>query len=279
MIGLGVAGNLLSELILQIGGESIFDLSSQDTLILSERNWFRLALMINHFTMFLCAALIFGYLYHRNTFLEYLKIFNEPPWLIIAFWSIVILFSYPVVGYLTKINEAIPLPDWTSGAGADTFKILGNVLHMEHPIELLIALILVGILPALGEEFIFRGIVQQKLTESISNPHLAILIASLLFGLTHMQLERLLPLTFLGLLLGYSFYYTKSLIVPIVLHFLNNSLQVVSLYILAENDISKIEEVPNIPIYQVLVSLLLTFAALIYAKSRSTEWNESRSPA
>lgn len=277
MLGIGIAGNLFSELLLQIGGHSIIDLTNDQDVSVGERNWFRVALMINHFSMFLLAALTFGHIYYRGTFTWYLQLDKEPSVNIVMLWGIAILFSYPLVGFLTKINESIPLPQWSFNEGMDTFKILGLVLNMEHLTELPITLILVGLLPAIGEEFIFRGIVQQKLIENFKNPHVAILLAAILFGLTHMQLERLLPLSFLGVLLGYSFYYTRSLIVPIVLHFLNNSLQVVSLYIIGMNDLSQIKEVPDISVFQAVLSILLTLAACMYAISRSTESNEPRS--
>lgn len=276
MILMSIVGSLISEGLLMIYGTNTRELVAIESMNLSDRSWFRMTLIINHFAMFLGAALIFGRIYHANTFLHYIKTFKDTTWAIILLWGVVILFSYPFVGWLTQINEMIPLPEWAKSGQDNAFQILANVLNMEYFLEFGVSLILVGILPALGEEFIFRGIIQQKLITSWKNPHAAIIFASLLFGLTHMQLERILPLSFLGLLLGYSYYYSKTIIVPVVLHFFNNSLQVLSLYILGPEQLLSLDEPPSIPIYAAVLSIILTFATLFVAKNRTKELDESR---
>lgn len=271
MIGIGLVGNLIAEGILQLFGYSLMDMVHATNLSLSERMWLRGALIINHMTMFLIAAIVFGRIFHRKQFLQYIKTFNEPNWTIIGLWGVAILCSYPVVGLLTELNMSVPLPEWARSGQDDAFALLNNVLKMEHPLEFLISLFLVGLLPALGEEFIFRGIVQNKLIESFKNPHVAILIASILFGLTHMQLERILPLAFLGLILGYSYYYTQSIMVPVVLHLLNNALQVVLLYSRGEIDPSMIESVPDLSAVAIITSALFTFGLVYVAKNYSVD--------
>ena len=73
MIGVGICGNLISEGLLYVGGYSTIKLLEQDQMTFSERNWFRLALIINHFSMFLGAALVFGWVYYRNRFLHFIR--------------------------------------------------------------------------------------------------------------------------------------------------------------------------------------------------------------
>ena len=276
MICIGVLGNLISEVLLYIGGYSTLTLLEQDHLTFAERNWFRLALIINHFSMFLGAALVFGWVFYRNRFLHFIKADQDTQSDLILYWGLTILCCYPIVGYLTQVNELIPFPTWATSGQENAFKILGNVLQMDDIGEFLIALILVGLLPALGEEFIFRGVVQQKLQESITNPHIAILLASVLFGLTHMQIERILPLTFLGMMLGYAYHFTQSMIVPVILHFLNNSIQVLSLYIIGIEGLENLQEAPDIPIWAVIISILLTLSLFRVAMQRSIERNEPR---
>lgn len=91
-----------------------------------------------------------------------------------------------------------------------------------------------------------------------------------------MQAERLLPLMFLGLLLGYSYHYTKSLWVPIVLHFLNNTMQVTALYISGMNGKPDIDEVPELPIIAVVISFLITLGIAYKASQSRSDLNESR---
>ncbi len=269
MLGVGMIGNLIAEGLLQLNGLSLFSLAESTDITNVERFWLRIGLMINHFTMFLGAAIAFAWIFHRDSFYQYIKTFNAVSINSLALWAVIILCSYPLVGFLTELNLSLPLPDWAKTGQDNAFELLGNILQMDGVADLFISLLLVGILPALGEELIFRGIVQNKLSELLTNPHLAILLASLLFGLTHMQLERILPLSFLGLLLGYSYYYSNSIIVPIILHLLNNGLQVVSLYSIGEIDRSIIENTPDLPPMMVITSFLIVVGLFLLARNQS----------
>jgi membrane protease YdiL (CAAX protease family) len=244
-------------------------LAQSSDLTTGERLWLRIGLMINHASMFLGATIVFAYYCHKDTFYRYIRadVPVDPKRLLT--WGGAILFSYPLVAFLTEINSVLPLPDWAIIGQDNTFIMLSNVLRMDGISDLIISLILVGVLPAVGEELIFRGIVQNKLAEGLANPHMAIVISSILFGLTHMQLERILPLSFLGVLLGYSYYYSRSIFVPIILHFLNNSLQVISLYSIGEIDPSMLENTPDIPTTLIIGSALAVGTLFLWGQKQS----------
>ena len=88
-----------------------------------------------------------------------------------------------------------------------------------------ISMLCVGILPALLEEFAFRGIVLGALRKYL-NDGTAILISATLFGLLHGNLQQI-PFAFgVGLILGYSTVYCKSIVPAMVLHGINNSFSV-----------------------------------------------------
>ncbi|MDX1427982.1 MAG: CPBP family intramembrane glutamic endopeptidase, partial [Salegentibacter mishustinae] len=59
--------------------------------------------------------------------------------------------------------------------------------------EMLLALLVIGVLPAVGEEIIFRGILQNKLYAIAKNPHVAIWTAAVIFGAFHLQFYGVLP--------------------------------------------------------------------------------------
>ncbi|NND32269.1 MAG: CPBP family intramembrane metalloprotease, partial [Saprospiraceae bacterium] len=83
-------------------------------------------------------------------------------------------------------------------------------------------------------------------------------LTAILFSAIHFQFEGFLPRFLLGLYLGYLFYWTKNLIVPIVAHFCNNALMLVAGYLNPEM-ISKMEEtpMPDLPWYSLLISIIL----------------------
>ena len=104
----------------------------------------------------------------------------------------------------------------------------------DGPAELLLNLLTVGVVAALGEELVFRGIVQQQMNKFVQNPILSIWITAIIFSAIHMQFVGFLPRMILGAGLGYLFYWSRSLWLPILVHFLFNSLQVVAYYFLGE---------------------------------------------
>ena len=101
-------------------------------------------------------------------------------------------------------------------------------------------LLILAILPALGEELIFRGILQPGLTSILRNRHLAIVVTALLFSAMHMQFYGFLPRFLLGLLFGYFFLWTKNIWTAIWAHFLNNATAVIMAF-LADRKITSID--------------------------------------
>ncbi len=88
------------------------------------------------------------------------------------------------------------------------------------PIVLLIA---GGFIGPICEEIIFRGIVLKGFLRSYS-PQKAIVYSALIFGVIHFIPIQVISAFFAGLVLGYIYYKTKSLWLPIVIHILNNVL-------------------------------------------------------
>ena len=88
--------------------------------------------------------------------------------------------------------------------------------------------ILAGGLLATAEEMVFRGIVLETLLRVVSTPT-AIFVSSLFFVAAHViQEKRLIPFLiwalFEGLILGTVYIMTGSLLIPMIVHFLNDSL-------------------------------------------------------
>lgn len=101
-------------------------------------------------------------------------------------------------------------------AGADSFT------------EFLVVACIVALVPAVCEELFFRGYIQRNYVESLS-PARGILLTSVLFGLFHFSPANLVPLFCMGWFLGYLYETSKSLVLPIAVHFSNNLLSLVVL--------------------------------------------------
>ncbi|MDI1480708.1 ABC transporter permease subunit/CPBP intramembrane protease [Polyangium sp. y55x31] len=100
---------------------------------------------------------------------------------------------------------------------------LGDALLLDGQ-PLWVLLIVIAVLPALCEETLFRGLLFSGLSRA--GFAVALIASSLLFGLAHGSIYRLLPTFSLGLLLGYARHETRSLLPGIVVHGINNALAI-----------------------------------------------------
>ena len=105
-----------------------------------------------------------------------------------------------------------------------------RLLVHQNPAQLAMSLFTLCLLPALGEEFLYRGILQTRLMAATHDRHFSVIIASIIFAAMHMQPVNLLSIALLGLVLGYLYSYTKNIWYGVILHFLVNAVQVVQLY-------------------------------------------------
>ena len=132
---------------------------------------------------------------------------------------------------------------------------------------LIVNLFMIGVLAAIGEELIFRGLFQKLFTQIVKNPHLAILITAILFSAFHFQFFSFLPRFVLGLILGYLMYLGRSIWFPIIAHFVNNAMGVIYYYFnskgSADDMLEEIGTSSMLPM-TALISLL-TFAVFFIA--------------
>ena len=161
----------------------------------------------------------------------------SPPWWLVFVGVALMFVSIPVTTTLTTWNESMHLGSAFSGLEAwmkeleETAKALTERMANVDTIGgLLLNLVIIALIPAMGEEMTFRGVLQQSLTRRI-NPHVAIFISAAIFSFFHFQFYGFLPRMFLGLLLGYMFYITGSLWTSILMHFVNNGASVILYYL------------------------------------------------
>lgn len=96
----------------------------------------------------------------------------------------------------------------------------------------------VGILAPLAEEVVFRGAILRTLLGIMSkkNHWVAILISAAIFGVVHANLAQFVNALLMGLLLGWMYYRTGSLVPGILLHWINNTMAYVLTNIMPQSD-------------------------------------------
>ena len=129
--------------------------------------------------------------------------------------------------------------------------------------EFLMGILVIGVFAGLGEEFLFRGVVQPKLHAYTGNAHLGIWITAFIFSAIHLQFYGFFPRMLLGAIFGYLYLYSGSLIYPIVAHILNNAVTVILVYL---NKLGKlefnIEETEQVSVPIALLGLVILVVGL-----------------
>ena len=229
-----------------------------------------------HFFSYLLPALLYWVFIEKRT-LQNLGSREIPELKIWLLALASVLIFIPLNSKFIEWNAAMKLPDAFSGLEVwmrekeDKLAVLTDFLTSYNKFsQLLIALFVVVLLPALGEEALFRGIIQKKLFQQWGNFHLAIWVSAAIFSAIHFQFYGFLPRMLLGALFGYLYYWTGSLWIAILAHFLNNGfvLVMVYLYNIKTLDVN-IEETKSMPLPIVLASLVLTSIVLFIIKNAS----------
>lgn len=197
------------------------------------------------------------------------------------FWQyIIVLFILvsfmPSMSLIAHLNREMELPALFSGIEAWMLKEemrmeeITKIVVLDSTISgLLMNLVIMAVIPAVGEELIFRGCLQRIFGKWIASPHVCIWLVAIIFSAIHMQFYGFLPRMLIGALFGYLYFWSKNIYVPIFAHFLNNASVTVMAFIYSGDGKSYEEmtafEYDTSDIY--VASLILTsIFVLIYYK-------------
>lgn len=183
---------------------------------------------------FIIPAFLFSYLFQGNLF-SYFQFQNPvgsiPIMLIIAMMVAVV----PFINYLAEFNLKLEFPieavdRFLRSLEADAEEVMSAFTTTRTIGGLLVNLLMIGVIAAVGEELIFRGLLQRLLFGMVKNTHIAIFFTAILFSAFHFQFFSFLPRFVLGLILGYLMFYGRSIWYPILAHFVNNTMGVLYYY-------------------------------------------------
>lgn len=141
------------------------------------------------------------------------------------------LFVAGALGFLNKdIAQAFGIGNWAEQLEKSYNEQAALMLDVKGISGFLVSLFVMGLLPAISEEMLFRGGLQNYLTRATKNPWLSIIVVSILFSIVHFSVYGFLVRFFLGIVLGYIFYSKGNLWLSITAHFFNNALIVSSIF-------------------------------------------------
>lgn len=280
-IGFNILGSFVTLFLLNMlfnvdGGTVLNIITNIDTLDSSSINALKFMQFVQVVFSFIIPAHLFARSESNNRLFEYFQ-FNNASFKNYLLGILLIFSVSPLVSYIAELNEQIQLPTFLSSVEnyfkqqqIQTEKFALVFLKDNTGVDLLINIFIVGVLAAIAEELFFRGVLQKLILEKVKNIHLAILICSFLFSALHQEFYTLFPRVLLGMLLGYAYYFSKSIWIPITIHFVNNASAVLldSLY---KQGISSLNPNENeyFGIIGVLISLILSIVLFWY-------WNKNK---
>ena len=154
---------------------------------------------------------------------------------------------------------------WARNAEDRTAKLTEVMTSFGSTSDLIIGLVVIALLPAIGEELVFRGLFQNELYRGTKNIHTAIWVSAIIFSAIHIQFYGFIPRMLLGALFGYLYYWSGNLLVPMFAHFFNNAFGVTMIYLhrLKITEMN-VEDNTAAPAHLVLLNIVLTVGLLYY---------------
>lgn len=192
---------------------------------------------------FVFSGLLLAYIFSDNSS-KYLWLEKVPKYKYAIAAVLLILIVSPLINFIGELNSYLQLPDYLGGRYFESQDRQNEALMERFLADtnfkgLFINVVMIGIIPAVGEELIFRGVLQNIFSKWTKNYHWGIWIAAAIFSLIHVQISGFFPRMFLGAMFGYLLVWTGSIWIPILAHFMNNVSAVIMYFLVNKGQLSK----------------------------------------
>lgn len=165
-----------------------------------------------------------------------------------VWWATLLVFTLmPFTSWLVYANTSMGYPtflpqleQWSRELEQKNHALVSAFLKADTLTMLGINLFVVAVIPAITEEFFFRGALQNFMRMVFKNKHVTVWIMAIIFSLFHADYNGLLARIALGAVLGYAYLFTGNLWVGIIMHFLNNAFAVVCSYTPIKNRLPEV---------------------------------------
>ena len=260
-------------------GISILELQDSKTWDLANPNYLtyiRVMILLQFLFLFTIPALLFAYFSDSNP-IRYLGLKAPSSSIYWIFGILLIVVAYPFVEYLGYVNQKIPVgadtERWMKGMEEEAARQIQFMLKKRSTGELMKNLVFISLFAGIGEELFFRGILQRMFIRMTHNPWMGIILTAAIFSGIHFQFYGFFPRLFLGVLLGAIYWYSGSLWVAILAHFLYDAAVIVLVYfnpqLLENTEATLIKGQDFQLLIGAMISLAITFAILQQMQKRS----------
>ncbi len=157
----------------------------------------------------------------------------------------ILIVAIPLINWMMQLNSSLHLPAsmqsleaWMLASEKQAEKITGLMLGTASWSTLLVNLLVIAVVPAIGEELLFRAVIQKQFIALMNNRVAAVIFTSILFSALHMQFYGFLPRFALGIFLGFLYLQSGSIWLPVWAHFFNNAAAVILTWTASRQKIS-----------------------------------------
>jgi membrane protease YdiL (CAAX protease family) len=158
-----------------------------------------------------------------------------PPVILIGLVFATLLVSSSFINLLIEWNSAIKFPVFLADFEAKMQQMESNANELTQKLlsgkqisDYIFNLLMIAVIPAIGEEFLFRGVIQRIFADWFKNLHAAIILTAILFSSFHLQFYGFVPRFILGLFFGYLYLWRKNIWIAVLAHFFNNAIAITS---------------------------------------------------
>ena len=214
---------------------------------------------------FILTAIMFS-LGEVGEFKQHLRLKTSPSVKFILLAVLSILTAQFFIDFLVQLNQKIPIPSslhFLVDLQKRAEELTNAMMNFKDTGHLIVVSIVMALIPAIGEEFFFRGLLLGDLLKGKIHPAIAIPVTGLIFAISHMEFDNTIAIFALGSFLGYLYYVSGSLWLPIAAHFTNNFLAVLMKYFFNLGMISEDMANAKTPIYATILSLAI-FGVFIF---------------
>lgn len=206
-------------------------------------------------------------------------LFKQPKFLLVVLVLAIMILSMPFMEWTVIWNQKMVLPDflhkieqWMKEKEAIAMKMTIQLITVRSNFDFIVNLVMIAVIPAIGEELMFRGGVQRSLNRAFENPDLAIWLSAIIFSAIHMQFYGFVPRMLLGAGFGYLYYYSGSIWYAMLAHFINNAYAVCAAFYMQKHHmpLDKADEPIGFPWYGYLISAIITIALFKIFKDSAT---------
>jgi uncharacterized protein len=217
-------------------------------------------------------VLPFLYLYSMEKVnpIDWIKSKSTPALMILVTTFIVLAFMATNSVFI-EWNATVTFPDFLKDFGAWAReredlaeKLTKFFIAFESNGDFLLGVFVIALLPAIGEELVFRGMLQPELFRATGNYHAAIWISAIIFSAFHMQFFGFIPRLLLGALFGYLYVWSGNLLIPMIAHFVNNGFSVLMMYLYQKGIITVDMESPEAAPWPMVIGFAILFGLLLF---------------